>query len=98
MTGNSAGQAVDGAIEDRIRSAIVAGLKLKLDPGSIAIDLPLIERGLGLDSVSILQLVGLIEDEFSIVIDDTDITRELFRDVRSLADYVRHKLNPTQVQ
>jgi acyl carrier protein len=81
------------AVEDRIRSAIVAGLKLKLNPRSIPVDLPLIERGLGLDSVSILQLVGVIEDEFSIVIDDTDITRDLCRDVRSLGDYVRGKLN-----
>jgi acyl carrier protein len=93
MMNEAADQVMDTQIEDRIRSAIVTCLKLKLDPRSIAVDLPLVEKGLGLDSVSILQLVGSIEEEFLITIDDTDIARDLFRDVRSLSDYVRGKLN-----
>lgn len=83
----------DNAIENRIKSALVKGLKLKVAPDSIPADLPLIDKGLGLDSVSILQLIGSIEEMFSIRVDDTDITRELFRDIRTLGNYVRRKLN-----
>jgi acyl carrier protein len=80
------------SVEDRIKATLVDGLGLKLDPAAIPNDMPLIGRGLGLDSVSILQLVGAIEEAFAIQIDDTDINRDLFRDVNTLGGYVRQKL------
>lgn len=85
---SAAGQSV----EDRIKAALVKSLRLKLDPSAIPNDVPLIGKGLGLDSVSILQLVGAIEQTFGITVDDTDINRELFRDVNTLGAYVRRKL------
>ena len=93
MTEETMEHITDEVIENRIKTALVEALKLKLDPASLPTDLPLIDKGLGLDSVSILQLVGSLEDEFSIRIEDTDITRDLFRDISTLSGYVRQKLN-----
>jgi acyl carrier protein len=93
MTEETMEHITDEVIENRIKTALVEALKLKLDPASLPTDLPLIDKGLGLDSVSILQLVGSLEDEFSIRIEDTDITRDLFRDISTISGYVRQKLN-----
>ncbi len=83
----------DDSIEYRIKQSLVKDLKLNLDPQVIPNDIPLVGKGLGLDSVSILQLVGAIEREFDISVDDADISRELFTDISTLGVYVRKKLN-----
>ncbi len=83
------------SIEDRIKGALVKSLRLGLDPAVIPNDIPLIGKGLGLDSVSILQLVGAVEEAFGITVDDTDINRDLFQSINSVAAYVRKKL-PTE--
>ncbi len=79
------------SIENRIKVALIDYLQVDLEPAAIPDDTPLIGRGLGLDSVSILQLVGSIEKTFQIEIPDEEITRELFSDVSTLAEYVRRK-------
>ena len=79
-------------IEDRIKGVLVKSLRLDLDPSVIPNDIPLIGKGLGLDSVSILQLVGAVEETFGITVDDTDINRDLFQSINSVAAYVRKKL------
>jgi acyl carrier protein len=91
-TGAPAGGPGEASIEDRIKATLVKCLRLKLNPAAIPNDVPLIGKGLGLDSVSVLQLVGAVEETFGIVVDDTDINRDLFRNVSALAGYVRRKL------
>ncbi len=86
------GKGDDGSIEARIKSALVKSLRLNMDPTVIPSDVPLIGKGLGLDSVSVLQLVGAVEETLGITVDDTDINRDLFQNIQVLADYVRHKL------
>jgi acyl carrier protein len=83
------------SVEDRIKAALVKSLRLKMDPTAIPDDVPLIGKGLGLDSVSVLQLVGAVEEVFGITVDDTDINRDLFQSVASFAAYVRKKLDTT---
>ncbi len=89
----AAGGGPQTSIEDRIKAALVKSLRLNMDPAAIPNDIPLVGKGLGLDSVSILQLVGAVEESFGIEVDDTDINRELFRNVSALAEYVRRKLS-----
>ena len=45
----------------------------------------------GLDSLSLMQLLVLVEKEFGVVIPDGDLTRENFRSVRQLARVVRQR-------
>ncbi len=80
-------------IEKRI-SALITDLRLEVDPSieSLAADTPILGQGVGLDSVEALTLVLAIEEEFNIVIDDKDLSKELFRTVRTLSKCVAEKL------
>jgi len=45
-----------------------------------------LKEDLGLDSLSIVSLIALLEDKFNIVFDDSDLDPELLTDVKSIAD------------
>ncbi len=55
-------------------------------------DTPLIGKGLGLDSVSVLGLVVGLEEEFNIFLEDSELSIELFKNIGSLCDYISEKL------
>ena len=52
----------------------------------------LLGRGIGLDSVEVLQLVTAIEKEFDVTIDDDDLAPEQFRSVGNLITFIECKL------
>jgi len=56
-------------------------------------DEPLMEGGLNLDSIGIVELIGLVESEFAFQFDDTDLRTATFENVRSLADVIANRLN-----
>ncbi len=80
-------------IEDRLKRMIVDRLFLKLAPEDIEEDKSLIET-YGVDSVSLLELVVGIEEEFGVVIGDKEFKVDNFKTVAALAAFVRSKLGP----
>jgi acyl carrier protein/lauroyl/myristoyl acyltransferase len=52
----------------------------------------LLGRGIGLDSVEVLQLVTLIEKEYGVMIDDEELAPHHFRSVASLLTFIESKL------
>ena len=80
-------------IEDRLKRMIVDRLFLKLAPEDIEEDKSLIET-YGVDSVSLLELVVGIEEEFGVVIGDKEFRVDNFKTVAALAAFVRSKLEP----
>jgi acyl carrier protein len=78
----------DQQLNDRVKQCIIDALGVKLTPTAIPDDIPLLDKGLGLDSVALLRLVGELESEFSIEIEDRMLGPELFRNVQSLSDYL----------
>ncbi|MDH3688933.1 MAG: acyl carrier protein [Gammaproteobacteria bacterium] len=68
-----------------------------IDTPEIAVDTPLLGKGVGLDSIEALALVTRIEEEFGIFFDDEELTVELFRTIGTLAEQVRRKLAETSV-
>ena len=79
-------------IENRIKTVIKKRLKLKVKMGELSKDTPLIGKGLGLDSVGVLELVVGLEEEFNIMFEDSEISIELFENIGSLANYINEKL------
>ena len=81
------------AIEDRIREILRE--EFQGVPGAgveLACDTPLLGQGLGLDSVDALVLATAIEREFGIVIEDDELSLDLFASIRTLAEHVGGKL------
>jgi acyl carrier protein len=52
----------------------------------------LLETGI-LDSLGVLDLVGYVEQKFSIVVEDEELVPENFQSVDTLASYVQRKTN-----
>lgn len=82
-----------GLEEDRIRSIIRAQLQQgESHAEEIGFDTPILGMGLGLDSLEALALTAEIEAEFGILIDDDELSPDLFQSIRTLAEHVRKKL------
>jgi len=79
-------------VENRIKTVIKKRLKLKVKMGELSRDTPLIGKGLGLDSVGVLELVVGLEEEFNIMFEDSEMSIELFENIGSLTNYISEKL------
>jgi acyl carrier protein len=89
---STANEKPDATLTDRVKQCVIDALGVKLTPAAIPDDIPLLDKGLGLDSVAILRLVSALESEFSIEIEDRVLGPELFRSVRSLSDYLATRI------
>jgi acyl carrier protein len=82
---------VDQIIE-KLKVQIIAALNLEeITPQDIDSDAPLFGDGLGLDSIDALELVILLEREYGIRMEDPKANKEVFRSVRTIAEYIVSK-------
>jgi acyl carrier protein len=55
-------------------------------------DMGLLGQGLGVDSIEVLELVGAIEDDFGLTIDDDDLKAEHFETIGTVVTFVMRLL------
>jgi acyl carrier protein len=79
-------------IEDRVKKVILGVVKRSVNPEEIVRETPLIGKGLGLDSVSVFELVANLEEEFDIFFDQSELGIEIFENMGSLVDCISEKL------
>lgn len=99
MTGMTLARASDIAqrrreVTQRMKTALIERLSLKLSPEEIADDSPLFGTGLGLDSVDALEIAILIELEFGVAVSDDELAS--FRSVNTLVDLVQERTTSTE--
>jgi acyl carrier protein len=81
-------------IEETIKEILISELELDahiLEANGAST--PLLGRGIGLDSIDALTLVAAIEKRFDIEVADADLEIDLFRSIRTLADYIARRLS-----
>jgi acyl carrier protein len=80
-------------LENEIKELIVATLKLEgIEPAAINNDDSLFDAGLGLDSIDALEIGVALRKQYAITIETASKeVKSYFRDVRSLAKFVRMK-------
>jgi len=81
----------DNKIQDQIKALIIEKVLVGVDPSEISNDSELVAE-LGLDSIQIIGLIGGLEEEFDIVLEDDDLDFELFSTINNLAKLVKGKL------
>ena len=81
----------DKSVEQTVKELMVQRLYLKVKPEDIADD-ALIMETLGVDSVSVFEIVVGLEETYGLSFEDDEFRIENFRTPKSIADYVRHKL------
>ncbi|HEX9666610.1 MAG TPA: phosphopantetheine-binding protein [Thermodesulfobacteriota bacterium] len=79
-------------INSRIRKVLIEKMLSEVDPEEIKDDTPLIELGVGVDSVATLELLVALESEFEISIDEEDIDQNLLENIYSIAEYIGKRL------
>jgi acyl carrier protein len=76
-------------LEREIARLIVAGLNLPITPEQIDPEAPLYGKGLGLDSIDILEIALIVSKQYGIVLRaDNQENDRIFRSLRHFARYV----------
>lgn len=79
------------SVTDRLKKLVVSALNLRdVTPEQLAEDADLILDH-GMNSIEALELLLQVEREFDIEIDDDDLTADLVRSVRNIADYLEQQ-------
>lgn len=81
---------------DELKIKLINTLCLKdITPDKIDVDEPLVGGVLGIDSIDILELVMMVEEEYSIKIANKDLAVQAFSSLKSLASYIHENLPTT---
>jgi acyl carrier protein len=72
-----------------LKRQIIEALNLKhLKPEDIGDDQPLFVEGLGLDSIDALELIVLLQQHYSIKIENPQDGPKIFKSVKTIAEYI----------
>ncbi len=81
----------------KLKELLIERLKFEdMTPDDIPDEEPLFAGGLGLDSIDALEIVVMLESEFGIRVKNEPSSRESFRSIASLADFVEKRLAQPQ--
>lgn len=83
-------------IIQQIKHILVEDMQLNVVLDEMPDDYSLLERGLGLDSILIAELIARIEDRFGLHFDDRVLDAELFNNLTLLASFVAQELQVVQ--
>jgi len=76
---------------DQVKTLLIDVLGLGPAGQSLNADSPLLGSLPELDSMAVVTLIGALEEQFGIAIDDDDISASTFATLGSLADFVAQK-------
>ena len=76
---------------DQVKTLLIDVLALGPSGQTLDADSPLLGSLPELDSMAVVTLIGALEEQFGIMIDDDDISASTFSTLGSLADFVAAK-------
>jgi len=68
---------------------VLSGLELLEGKGQLDESTGLLGKGIGLDSIEIIQLVAALEEEFDLAIDDDDLLPDHFQTIGDLINFLQ---------
>lgn len=81
------------SIKNQLKQIIAYELDANIPIESIRDDSSLYEEGLALDSISIVNLIVLVEEKFNINLEDNEVNLATFTSVNSLANLLEEKID-----
>lgn len=79
-------------VAGRVRKVLEASLPQDVITENIDDEFPLVELGVGIDSVARLELLVALEQEFRVRLDEEEITPEFFESVGAMSRHISGKL------
>lgn len=83
---------MSGDIKARVKNVLAGSVLKGIDTRGLGDDTPLLDYGVGVDSVSRLELLVALEDEFGVRLDEAEITPQFFETVDSISDYISRRI------
>ncbi len=80
------------AFELEIAKVIVESLNLDMDPEQIDPEMPLVQDGLGLDSIDFLELTMEIQKRYKVELGSAGADQTIFSSLRSLSKFIDSKI------
>ncbi|MEN5196998.1 acyl carrier protein [Sphingobacterium faecium] len=77
----------------RVKQILSEKLDISYNLEEITPDISLLEDGIGLDSISIVNLIVMIETEFKISFDEEDLSMDMFSNLNKLCEVIENKVN-----
>jgi acyl carrier protein len=83
--------ASETALRDKVKTMIVQCARLKIQPSELKDDWPLFdkEKGLGLDSIDVLELVVNVEKTFGVQIPDRETGAKVLQSVNTIVEHLK---------
>ncbi len=81
------------SVLEKLKEIIINELDVNLKLDDIDENVSLFEDGIGLDSVTIMEFISLIESKFDIQFSDEDLDFQQFKDLNTLAAFVTNKID-----
>jgi len=76
-------------IRETLKIKLIEQLSLEdITAEEISDDMPLFGEGLGLDSLDAVEIIVLLQRNFSVEVKDAQESREIFKTVNTLAEYI----------
>ena len=81
---------------NELKSKIIETLSLEgIAPDDIDEDSQLVGGELDIDSIDVLELVLMMEKDYSVVVNSKELGAKVFSSLRTMADYIREKAPAT---
>ncbi|MGH3662280.1 MAG: acyl carrier protein [Micromonosporaceae bacterium] len=80
-------------VQDRIRDYITQELGWPGDPAELTGDVALLDRGI-IDSLSVAELSAILQIEYDVTVEPTDVVKENFASIDAIAAFVARKRVP----
>ena len=81
----------DAELRDRVKAMIIECARLKIQPSEMKDDAPLFdkEKGMGLDSIDVLEIVVNIEKTFGVQIPDRETGEKVLQSVNTIVEHIK---------
>ncbi|MDR1896597.1 MAG: phosphopantetheine-binding protein [Prevotellaceae bacterium] len=77
---------------DELKVKVVAHLNLQdITPENINPDDSLFNSGLGLDSIDVLELIVLLQQDYGIKVGSAEEGKQVFQSIRTMAEFIKSK-------
>ena len=76
---------------EQLKTIIADQLDANIERAEITREIPLLEDGLGLDSIMLVELISLVEETFHFQFDEDELDMEIFTNLNTLATFVTTK-------
>ena len=78
-------------IQEQLKTILADRLDANIQRAEITPDVSLLEDGLGLDSIMIVELVALVEETFGFQFGEDELDLDIFANLNTLAEFVTAK-------